>query len=359
VLAPTAHKPSRFGGFAGSAEPVDFLGLPSQSAHNLGINRPVPTKHEARCKRQDSTARPRDCGGPSKNEDSRTILAMPLIFPNWNSLDSVRHAHSDLEATGLVFFALLVIAEAFAHNSEQAKRKHLFDSIGIWFFAIAVLSEIGGYWYGQRNDALSGQVIISLDAKALDAFNKASSALTKSGEANTKADDAETKSGKAVTASSSALTLARGARQEADSFEQDIKSAQKAATEATAKLADRTLTDGQVISIARELAVFRGQEYTVTAYWESKESLGIANRIAAGLQLARWSYSKEGEKGMMLGGVIGVLVFVHPSADDPTQRAASSLVSALNAEGIEASLRQENPQNPKSNTIILNVGSKR
>ncbi len=119
------------------------------------------------------------------------------ILPDWNSLDSVRQAHSDLELAGLVFFALLVAAEALAHNSKQEKRKHLFDSIGIWFFAIAVLCEIAGYWYGQRNDALSEQVIVSLDAKARDAASNASTALSNSKEAETKSSDAVDKAGKA------------------------------------------------------------------------------------------------------------------------------------------------------------------
>jgi hypothetical protein len=40
-------------------------------------------------------------------------IMLLAILPNWNSLDSVRQAHSDLELAGLVFFALLVVAEAF------------------------------------------------------------------------------------------------------------------------------------------------------------------------------------------------------------------------------------------------------
>ena len=113
-----------------------------------------------------------------------------VILPNWNSLDSVRQAHSDLELAGLVLFALLVVAEVVAHNSKQEERKHLFDSIGIWFFAIAVLCEIAGYWYGQRNDALSEQVISSLDVKARNADTKAQSALDKSSTADIKAGNA-------------------------------------------------------------------------------------------------------------------------------------------------------------------------
>jgi hypothetical protein len=66
--------------------------------------------------------------------------------------------------------------EALAHNATRDKRKHLFDSIGIWFFALAIVCEIAGYLYGQRNDALSGQIISSLDSKAGEAFDKASKA---------------------------------------------------------------------------------------------------------------------------------------------------------------------------------------
>ena len=122
-------------------------------------------------------------------------MILLAILPNWNSLDSVRQAHSSLEAAGLVFFALLVVAEALAHNSEQEKRKHQFDSIGIWFFAIAVLCEIAGYWYGQRNDALSEQKIRSLDALAEDAESTAKRAKTIADGAKTEADEIGTKIG--------------------------------------------------------------------------------------------------------------------------------------------------------------------
>ena len=172
------------------------------------------------------------------------------LTPDWNSLDSVRRAHSFLEGAALVFFALLVICEALAHLSDDKKTERRFDKIGIVFFAIAVLAEIVAYPYGQRNDTLSAQVIGSLDAKSREASSNASSALTKSSEADTKADAAETKSGKAVTESSSAMTIASGARKEADSFEQDIKSAKQNAADAESHLADaleRTARDEKAL----------------------------------------------------------------------------------------------------------------
>jgi len=129
------------------------------------------------------------------DRSANVTMMLLVILPNWNSLDSVRQAHSSLEAAGLVFFALLVVAEALAHNSEQEKRKHLFDSIGIWFFAIAVLCEIAGYRYGQRNDALSEQKIRSLDALAEDAESTAKRAKTIADGAKTEADEISTKIG--------------------------------------------------------------------------------------------------------------------------------------------------------------------
>ena len=119
-----------------------------------------------------------------------TITHLAVCLPDWNSLDSVRRAHNDLEGVGLVFFALLVVSEALAHLSRDEKRKHAFDTLGVIFFAVAVLSEIGAYPYGQRNDTLSERIIGFLDLKAQHASETATIALATSGKANTKANEA-------------------------------------------------------------------------------------------------------------------------------------------------------------------------
>jgi hypothetical protein len=62
---------------------------------------------------------------------------------------------------------------------------------------------------------------------------------------------------------------------------------------------------------------------------------------------------------MMLGGVVGVLVWTHPDAGESTKKAAASLIDALNAEGIEATPRLQNPKNAKTDMININVGAKR
>src|SRR4051812_5254102 len=111
-----------------------------------------------------------------------TIMYFATFIPDWNSLDSVRRAHSLLEGAALVFFALLVVCEALAHLSDDKRTERLFDKIGIVFFAVAVLAEIVAYPYGQRNDTLSEEAIVSLDAKSREASASASNALTKSSE---------------------------------------------------------------------------------------------------------------------------------------------------------------------------------
>lgn len=126
------------------------------------------------------------------------------------------------------------------------------------------------------------------------------------------------------------------------------------------QLADRTLSDEQVKAIGNKLKAFKGQPYTITAYWDSKESLGLANRIHPALRnIAEWSYSDEGTKSQMFGGVVGVQVWTHPDADNSTKEAATALIKALNDEGIEAEPRQQNPKNQKTNMIDISVGSKR
>jgi hypothetical protein len=115
------------------------------------------------------------------------------LIPDWDSLDSVRHAHSDLEAAALAFFALLVLFDILAHLSTDGKKKTLLEKIGLCCFAIAVLAEVVAYPYGQRNDTLSAQVIGSLDAKSGEAEAKAQSALEAAGKAKDKADAASNK----------------------------------------------------------------------------------------------------------------------------------------------------------------------
>ena len=241
-----------------------------------------------------SCLRRRDREKKATKSTKAKSMSFAGLIPDWNSLDSVRHTHNELEAIALLFFALLVVLDVTAHLSEEGKKKMLLEKFALGFFAIAVLSEIVAYPYGQRNDTLSEQIIGSLDTKAREASANASGALTKSGSAEIKADKAEEKSVKALTRSqaaedslaqaegdagkaqaaaanalatatdaankagkaeaslgkaeseaksaensaSNAFTIADGARKEADTFEADIVLAKKQATDAESHLAD-------------------------------------------------------------------------------------------------------------------------
>jgi len=308
------------------------------------------------------------------------------LIPEWNSLDSVRRAHSDLEAAALVFFALLVFFDILSHLSTDNKKKTLLEKIGLCCFAIAVLAEVVAYPYGQRNDTLSAQVIGSLDAESREASTTASNALTKSGAAETKADEAETKSGEALTrahaaehslakaesdagraqteatsalttatdassraakaeaslgkaeaeaknaenSASNALTLAQGARLEADSVKADIKAAQ---AELNLVKTPRSLTD--IANMVSALEVFKGTKFDFSIYGDA-ESMHFASEISAALTRAGWKPYAGGTTGF--GGATHVRIDNFPAAIPITvgsgvhlQIESKETVDALNA----------------------------
>jgi hypothetical protein len=61
---------------------------------------------------------------------------------------------------------------------------------------------------------------------------------------------------------------------------------------------------------------------------------------------------------MLLGGVVGLLVYVNPKADDKTKNAANTLIAALNDNHLDAELREQNDPTPNYK-IHLNLGTKR
>ena len=153
----------------------------------------------------------------------------------------------------------------------------------------------------------------------------------------------------------------------------EVSSAQERAAEANQKaeeerlarvkieerLANRTLTDAQVTTIADAVKQFVGQEFNVTTYWNHIEAKPIAARIYAALVFAGWIFSAPASAEFLFPGETGVLVYIHPSADEQTKVAAELLVSALIKEGIVSELRAENAvNNLKHNKIKLNVGTK-
>jgi hypothetical protein len=124
------------------------------------------------------------------------------------------------------------------------------------------------------------------------------------------------------------------------------------------RLADRQLTDAQLSRIARKLKSFAGQEFKITAYWDVKESLKIANRIYAALIGAGWTFIPPKSATFLMAGSVGVLVWTHPGASESTKKAAAALISALNQEDTASEPREQNPANPRSDEIELSVGTK-
>ena len=247
-----------------------------------------------------------------------TTMSIVIRFlPDWNSLESVRRAHNRFEAFSLVFFALLVVFEALAHLAEGKPTERTLDKFSIAFFAVAVLAEIAAYPYGQRNDELAQQVIGSLDAEVKEAEGNASKAVSDSRAALGQATDALTKAGQAAkalgkaeseakgaqTASSNALALATGAHKEADSFENDIKSAKQQATAAEQHLADalretaqaqaeldRIKSPRSIVNRERlitDLRPFNGTVYVLDVYLD-QESTEFVKVVAGALDAAGW-----------------------------------------------------------------------
>lgn len=118
-----------------------------------------------------------------------------LLLPNWDSLDSVRGAHSHLELWSIQLFAILVVCDVIAHLIQYNHREtaKIAERIGLVCFTLAVIGELGAYEYGQRNDELSGRQIASLDTLAKEAETSAREAKTKADEAKTTAAESKTK----------------------------------------------------------------------------------------------------------------------------------------------------------------------
>jgi hypothetical protein len=272
-------------------------------------------------------------------------------------------------STGIVFVGC--IGEFIAEFTRISQRENIRHTVARLSLALVIAGIAGELCATVKTSQLSGQIIAYVEQNAADAKTSADSAADASKRASDAAGEAE--------------SLAHSARQEADSFAKDIVSAKnqaalaeshlaearRSAAEADAKAvaaardlanyeAPRTLTDQQAQNIAATLKPFGQQEFEVIPYWDSKESMGIAQRIADILVgLAGWKLEQPTGFTALMGGLIGVKVDIHPLADANSNGAAKALVTVLNQNGIEAKLEIENPtNNPKNNKINLSVGAK-
>lgn len=197
-----------------------------------------------------------------------------MLMPDWSSLDSVRRAHSDLEAAALVFFALLVLFDVLAHLSKDEKKKTLLEKIGLCFFAVAILAEIAAYPYGQRNDRLSADMIGSLGEKAKEALTDSGTALTNSG-------TALTKSGEAVKKADAANDAAGKAQEKANAADASADRAMRKAREAEEYATPRSISDKQAALIRERIQALKGNKIIFFGNFQDTEISDFANRLAA------------------------------------------------------------------------------
>jgi hypothetical protein len=215
-------------------------------------------------------------------------------MPNWNSLDSVRHIHSELEAIALVFFALLVVFDVLAHLSGDKKKERLLEKAGLCFFAVAVLAEIAAYPYGQRNDTLSEQLVGSLDLKATDASAKASKALTDSDEAEIKSGNAIDNADEAKTSAGSAETKAAVVGKQATFLQSRLAESMERTTRLESQLSWRSVSPEQVEVMKRffcqsrshRLLPFLGKKIAFSYLSGDAEAGEYAEELAAALRVA-------------------------------------------------------------------------
>jgi hypothetical protein len=165
----------------------------------------------------------------------------------------------------------------------------------------------------------------------LENFNDGllASAIERAGNAATSAKTAHDEADKSQIAASNALTLASGARQEADSFEADIKRAKQQAADAESHLADALerevkaeaelyrlktprsiIRSGQLIANLRR---FGGTDYILNVFMDD-ESIQFTKAVGSVLQAAGWV--RQQPQGINLGVPTMQIVFDQGSAEN-------------------------------------------
>jgi hypothetical protein len=105
------------------------------------------------------------------------------------------------------------------------------------------------------------------------------------------------------------------------------------------------------------LEKFAGQTFEIIPYWQDKESLGIANRIADLLIASHWSIDQPKQGTMLVGVQTGVTIAVAKAATERTKAAAKELAEVLNSNGIETAATEEDDP-ASTDKINMSVGIK-
>ena len=231
--------------------------------------------------------------------------------------------------------------------------KSIFEISGVILLFLTFLSGAGVLFTSTRINARQAEQLRQFEKGLTDAKTELGKQQERAAKAEGDAAEAKSTAANANDRTLSLETDAAAAKERAAKAEKELLELQQ-------NLADRSLSDEQLKSIAVELKPFSGQEYEVVAYWDSKESVAIAERINQALQLGGWKYLPLKEWHGLFGGVVGVQIWSHPDADERTKEAVKSLVTALVQAGLQSEPKLQNPtNNPKHNKISLSVGSKR
>jgi hypothetical protein len=277
-----------------------------------------------------------------------------------STLEQLISAYNWWMGVSTIAVAIGILGEYVAHFifEKDARKNKTALAVSTLLGLLVLGGVVGEFICGHKLSQVSDRLQRIADKEVADANQIAASAQSA-------AEAAREESSQNNERAAKALGDADKARKEALKFQLQIAQANERAANAekeTAKLTERfaarNLSEVQIKAIADKIRRFAGQEFDVTPYWDLKESMAIANQIASGLQRAGWSYVAPKQSSFMLGGIAGVQVWVHPTADGKVKNAAEAVIAALNEQGIESELRLQNPVNPPDPKLHINVGTK-
>ena len=120
--------------------------------------------------------------------------------------------------------------------------------------------------------------------------------------------------------------------------------------------APRSLTDEQILRLKDKLRPFAGQNFGMITYWNVKEPTDFTKQIGDDVLIAAgWNFIKAERGEALIGVVTGIEVELSDESVQIAKDAAYTLVSALAAEDVVATIRNE----PTYTTLIkIQVGMK-
>jgi hypothetical protein len=289
-----------------------------------------------------------------------------------NALEQLLSSYNWWMGVSTIAVAVGILGEYVAHFvfEEEARRNKREMAASILFGVLVLGGVVGEYVFGKKLTQVSEQLqqiadteVAQSNRDAAAARKDAEVARTQSAATYERAAQAEQHAAQENARAAKALESAEVARKNAEGFQLQIAQANERAADAeretarlTQRVADRTLTDGQATSVAGKINPFGGQRIQIMTYFDASEPMGLASRILLALRLAKWQYLPPPDHTILIGGITGVLVFIHPEAEQSTRNAAGALAGALNEEGIAATLKFDTAY--AKNQIMVDVGAK-